>query len=163
MRKLTFVILLALAEISFSASAYNYTVVNKTNQKITVAITPFSGSTYSWVLAPAGTTIPASQATPSSFVVPPGIDDIPGTEFGDTKVFQFTGTNSKLCLKIGSVKVNGKSADFTWPGHGDYAMDVVYDVLSKGTAPVGIYCGDKTISISQNPDGSFAASEPFDN
>jgi hypothetical protein len=162
MKKITLMTLLALAGISFNASAYNYTVVNKTNQTITVSVTPFSGSTYSWVLAPSGTTIPVSQAAPSSLVVPPGINDIPGTEFGDTKVFQFTGTNSKLCLKIGSVKVNGKAADFTWPGHGDYAMDVVYDAILKGSAPVGIYCGDKTISISQNPDGSFAASEPFD-
>jgi hypothetical protein len=159
MKKLTLMTLLALAGIGSNASAYNYTVVNKTNQKVTVAITPSAGPTYSWVLAPAGKTIPASQAMPSSLIVPPGIDDVPGTAFGDTHVFKY----GALCLNKGSIKVNGQTADFTWPGQGSLVKEIIYDVLSVGSAAVGIYCGDKTISISQNPDGTFVASVPFDN
>ena len=138
MKKLTLMTLLALTGISFSASAYNYTVVNKTNQKITVSIISAASTTYSWVLAPSGTTIPASQAASSSLVVPPGIDDIPGAEFGDTHVFKFTGIDAKLCLSSNFIDVNGK-------------------VVDAVGGPAG-FCGDKTVSILQRPDGKIIAS-----
>jgi hypothetical protein len=157
MKKFTIMMLLALAVIGSSASAYNYTVVNKTNQKITVSVTPTAGPTYSWVLAPSGTTISASEAAPSSLIVPQGIDDIPGAEFSDTKVFKFTGINSGLCLNEGSFKVNGKTAEFTRITGEDLAIEIIGGIGSFGIMTMADYCGDNTISISQNAEGSFIA------
>jgi hypothetical protein len=156
MKKFTIMTLLALAVIGSSASAYDFTVVNKTNQKITVSVTPTAGPTYSWVLAPSGITISASEALPSSLIVPPGIDDIPGNEFSDTKVFKFTGVNSGLCLNNDSIKVNGKTVDFTTPSTFDTGMETLVSVVSLGLMGEIDYCGDKTILISQK-DGAFVA------
>ena len=140
MKKLTLMTLLALAGIGSNAFAYNYTIVNKTDEKITVEIKPTLVPAYSWVLAPAGTTISASEAAPSSLIVPPGIDDIPGTEFGDTHVFKYTGG----CLTQNSIKINGIVVSTYTRTAG---------VRLEGMASI---CGDRTIWIEKSS-GVFTA------
>ena len=154
MKKLTLMTLLALAGIGSNAFAYNYTIVNKTNEKITVEIKPTWATAYSWVLAPSGTTIPASQAAPSSLVVPPGIDDIPGTEFGDTHVFKYTGASIGLCLTQNSIKING----IIVPA---YQKDtrIGTSKVQVGIEAMGDACGDKTIWIEGSSLKGFSAQE----
>jgi hypothetical protein len=155
MKKLTIITLLALAVIGSSASAYNYTIVNKTNEKITVEIKPTWATAYSWVLAPSGTTIPASEALPSSVIVPPGIDDIPQAEFGDTHVFKYTGASIGLCLTQNSIKING----IIVPAYQKPDTRIGIPKVQVGIEAMGNACGDKTIWIEGSSLKGFSAQE----